>query len=300
MLAGIFLAFFLMALVLAISIRLVGLAVAFSKITVAMVTALLISAEVTLIDRGMFLNFLAWFAIVMGVCFTICLLPRVNCALIFVCNCMVMAVLALMLFMAILPSYIENFELTKTWKFVVTGMVLLFALLTMLAQVGFAKVKELPYRILRIPDRIIASVIYTIAMLGVYAVIDPYTSLLQEVWSFVLFAVVGLVVAYLADLFVFSRILLIAPHVSEWVKRQKEASKKYNAFNVLGFLLSEFLSCSGSSVSMGRSTYNYDSNDDFWRREEQYAADRREQEYYDYTERQQQLANDFYDRNYGD
>lgn len=294
MLAGIILALLLMTLLFSFSIRVVELMVKCSKVTVALLGSLIISAQVTLVDKGFFLNFLAWFALWIGICYLLCLLPRVNCAILFVCNTIVMALLAMALFMGILPSFIDDFELTRTWTLVVTGMVLVFAMLTMLAQVGFAKVKELSWPVLRIPDRIIASVIYAITSIFVYGAMDSYAAIFHQTVPLILLLVALFAAAYLADRFIFSRILLAAPAVAKWVQRREAECKQYNSFNVVGALFSDLMGCAGISVG---SSFGSGSSDS-WDSAEHYAADRAQEEINDHYNQQIQSANDYYDRNY--
>ena len=200
-----------------------------------------------------------------------------------------MALLAAALFEGILPSFIDGFEMTRIWTLVVTGMVLVFAILTMLVQVGFAKVKELSWPVLRIPDRIIASAIYAITAIAVYGVMYPYAEIFHQAVPLILLLVGLFAAAYLADRFIFTRILLVAPAVAKWVERRKEECKKCNSFNVVGMFFSGFMSCAGVPVG---NPFN-SSSSDYWATVEQYDNDRAQQEINDYYDQQIQRANDY-------
>lgn len=64
----------------------IGNAITLSKITFSLFVALVCNSRCEIVQGGGFASYAAWAAIILGICFVLCLSPRINCAFRFFCT----------------------------------------------------------------------------------------------------------------------------------------------------------------------------------------------------------------------
>lgn len=64
----------------------IGSAITLSKITFSLFVALVCNSRCEIVQGGGFPSYAAWAAIMLGICFLLCLSPRINCAFRFFCT----------------------------------------------------------------------------------------------------------------------------------------------------------------------------------------------------------------------
>lgn len=180
-------------------------AIVFSKIVVSLFIAMVLNNETPIIEGGGFMGFLAWAAVVLVVCFGICLLPRVNCAFQFLCNCVVSYILAELLAGVVYGMLRNGYGPTVLGEVIVKAICAAISMKTLLDQLEMGGGKKITNKLLILVDRSLAAVIFSVAGWILICVS------MNSVWEFPLgvnIAVfLGLVVlAFAADVLFFEKL----------------------------------------------------------------------------------------------
>ena len=271
-----------MAITYFILVKFVKYITFFSKAFVALVISGLLYTKVTLIDASPMANFATLFAIGLAVCALLSLLPRINFAITYLCDYLLILIVSTMCTDLLLKKFISDFSFNKIF---LVCMCIIDAFITYrLIQRQVNGGRDIPFAPLRIFDRAVASLINSITFFTavLFSVNFPDNNIL-------FFAALGAmaVVMYVADIFLFERITESA--------RFKLPKENFGAIL--------------SGISSGSSDYRdynrYDGNDQQRRQQQQFFEQemeyhREEQERWAREEKEQQDFDRWYRNNYGD
>ena len=164
----------------------------------------------TLVDKGDVWNILAWTALFFIAFSILFILPRTKCAITFMCNLGVLAIVIYGLILTQLPNVISTFVVTKTVNIIACVLCYIFSFILMIKQISFKLFHDVKKKAFRIIDRIISSLFYSLAILIVFTIfVFSKPSFDSELLFFLIWAAVYAAV-FLADIFVFDNILMAA------------------------------------------------------------------------------------------
>ena len=180
-------------------------AVLFSKITFALFAALVANGHSPIIADNGLLSYLIWFAIFIAACLLLCLAPRINFAFLFLCNSVITYVIAIIAISILHTHIFDNYELTVPVEVAVKLVCLILSVYALLRQIRSTEsIKDTEIRILITIQRIIASLLYAIAVVFLVSV-SFYNLYELSLLINILIFVFSFILAYIFDVILFER-----------------------------------------------------------------------------------------------
>lgn len=164
----------------------------------------------TLVDSGTGWNILAWTALFFVAFSILFLLPRTKCAITFMCNLAVLAIVIYGLILTQLPNIISAFVVTKAVNLIACIICYVASFLLMIKQISFKLFSDAGNKVFRMIDRILSSLFYSVAILIVFMFfIFNQPGFDSEFLFFLIWAAVYAGV-FVADFFFFDSIMSMA------------------------------------------------------------------------------------------
>lgn len=169
-----------------------------------------IANSVVLVESGSGWNILAWTGIFFALFSILFIMPRTKCSITFMCNLAVVALVIYGLILTALPDIIPAFEVTRIVNFIACIVCYIVSFVLMTKQISFSLFTDLKSKILRMIDRIISSLFYSLAILIVFTFfLFSQPTFDSELLFFLIWAAVYAAV-FIADLLSFDNLLRTA------------------------------------------------------------------------------------------
>lgn len=263
--------------------------VLFSKIAFAVICAAALCQFVSLVDANIFLNFVVWLLPCLGLCFLLNLFPRINFAITFLLNILIITVIGTGVIQGILPK-IGVYSMNK---YLLLAIYLVSAVVSFRVLMDQVKVKkDLKFLVVRVFDRLMASALNTVSL---FYIILQTVNFPDNIPLFIAAVCVSFVLFYLADIYLFK---LISPLATG----RKMPSEVRHILNADWGKLKDISLFDVDSYKIDNDSRSYDAYDEQQRQhnrlmESMWAA-QREQEEYDRIQRETDDAIRFYNENY--
>lgn len=194
-----------------------------------------IGNSVVLVDSSSGWNVLAWTVIFFVLFSILFIMPRTKCSITFMCNLAVVALVIYGLVLTALPYVITSFQVTNVVNFVACIVCYFASFSLMTKQISFNLFTDLKNKTMRMIDRIIGSLFYSLAIMIVFVCfMFTQSKFDSELLFFLIWAVVYAAV-FVADLLGFETLMMIAAMNYTSVESSYNAISDFaNNFDSLG------------------------------------------------------------------
>ena len=268
--------------------KIIKYVVLFSKVAFAVIGAAALCQYVTIVEANGFVNFAVILLPLLGLCFLLNLLPRINFSITFLLNVLIITTIGTAVIQGILPKIGDGLQLNK---YALLLIYLVGAAVSFRVLMDQVKVKkDLKFLVLRVFDRLIASVINTATL---FFIILQTVNFPDNIPLFVAAVVVCLVLFYLADIFLFKKISPLASGRKMTSEVRHILEKDWSESGVSAILdgISSLDYEHDTSAYDEQQRRNRELDDSLW-------AAQREREEYERVQKESDAAIRYYEENY--
>ncbi len=180
--------------------------VALSKIVFPLLVAFIVNNNTPILSDRPFWSFVIWAVLFLILCFTLCRLPRFNCAFQFFCNYFIAYFITAIIVTICLSIFTDMDSIPLGGEIAIKVGCFIVSVLGLLSQLRQYLMHDISkYKALVIIDRVLASIVYGIIVLLIFSFTANSVWSIPVVLQWVIF-IGTIILAYLLDHFLFTAI----------------------------------------------------------------------------------------------